>query len=528
MAIEIKVPTLGESVADATVARWMKNTGDAVAADEPVVELETDKVNVEVPAPVAGTLGEITAKKGAVVEVGAVLAMLNDGAGAPAARAAAPAAKTPPPAKKAAAKKAAPATGGEAIEIIVPALGESVSDATVAQWLKGTGDAVAQDEPVVELETDKVNIEVPAPVAGALGEITAKKGTVVEVGAVLAILNAGADASAADADTAAAPAPSPQAGTGGRAGAPHLSPAVRRLVEEHGLDAGAITPTGPAGRLTKGDVLAYVESGGQAGGVAAGAATATAAATGAAAGVSTSGIAGQGDAAREERVPMSKLRQVIARRLKQAQNNAAMLTTFNEVDMSQVMALRKRYRDKFEATHGVRLGFMGVFVLAAVDALRNFPAVNAEIDGTDIVYKNYYNIGVAVGTEQGLVVPVVRDAERAGLAGIERTIADFGDRARKGKITPDEMAGGTFTITNGGVYGSMMSTPILNPPQSAILGMHKIEKRAVVVDDNIVVRPMMYLALSYDHRIVDGREAVSFLVRIKDMIEDPQRLVLGV
>ena len=301
-----------------------------------------------------------------------------------------------------------------------------------------------------------------------------------------------------------------------------LSPAVRRLVEENNLNPASIKGTGVDGRLTKADVLAHMKGG-------------TAAAAAPAATVQSPTVSAAPrqtpraeDAAREERVPMSKLRQVIAARLKAAQNNAAMLTTFNEVDMSALMALRGDYRQEFETAHGIRLGFMGMFVLAAIHALREFPAVNAEIDGTDIIYKNYYNIGVAVGTPQGLVVPVVRDAGNMGLAEIETRIGDFGARARNGKITPDEMAGGTFTISNGGVYGSLMSTPILNPPQSGILGMHKIEKRPVVVDDAIVIRPMMYLAMSYDHRIIDGREAVSFLARIKEMVEDPRRLLLGV
>ena len=422
-----------------------------------------------------------------------------------------------------------------AIEITVPTLGESVADATVARWIKKTGEAVAADEPVVELETDKVTLEVPAPAAGTLGEILAAEGVTVEVGASLAMLNEGAAPAAAapaaaPAETAAAaPAPAPVAAASA-APAPAapaaassdipLSPAVRRLVEENRLNPAAIAGTGVDGRITKADVLAHVKGGS--------AATPQAVQPAPAATAMPRQQPRPEDAAREERVPMSKLRQVIATRLKTAQNTAAMLTTFNEVDMSAMMALRSAYRQEFEAAFGTRLGFMGIFVLASIKALQEFPAVNAEIDGTDIIYKNYYNIGVAVGTPQGLVVPVVRDAGALGLAEIETRIADFGDRARNGKITPDDMAGGTFTISNGGVYGSLMSTPILNPPQSGILGMHKIEKRAVVVDDAIVIRPMMYLALSYDHRIIDGREAVSFLARIKELVEDPRRLVLGV
>ena len=424
-----------------------------------------------------------------------------------------------------------------AIEITVPTLGESVADATVARWIKTTGDAVKADEPVVELETDKVTLEVPAPASGTLGEILAAEGDTVEVGAGLAMLNEGAAPAATSAAKTEAPAAAPtEVPAETPAAAPAaampadaapsgdimLSPAVRRLVEENNLNPASIKGTGVDGRLTKADVLAHMK-----GGTAAAAAPAATVQSPAASAAPRQTPRAE-DAAREERVPMSKLRQVIAARLKAAQNHAAMLTTFNEVDMSALMALRGDYRQEFETAHGIRLGFMGMFVLAAIHALREFPAVNAEIDGTDIICKNYYNIGVAVGTPQGLVVPVVRDAGNMGLAEIETRIGDFGARARNGKITPDEMAGGTFTISNGGVYGSLMSTPILNPPQSGILGMHKIEKRPVVVDDAIVIRPMMYLAMSYDHRIIDGREAVSFLARIKEMVEDPRRLLLGV
>ncbi|MGB2016134.1 MAG: 2-oxoglutarate dehydrogenase complex dihydrolipoyllysine-residue succinyltransferase [Candidatus Puniceispirillum sp.] len=413
-----------------------------------------------------------------------------------------------------------------ATDIIVPTLGESVSDATVARWIKKAGDAVAADEPVVELETDKVTLEVPSPVAGQLSELVVAEGDTVEVGALLARVEAGKGASApaaksepakAEAATPApAAAPAASAPASSNADAHPLSPAVRRLVEENNLNPANITGTGVDGRLTKADVLAAMK------------APAAPTASAPVASQTPRQAPREIDAAREERVPMSKLRRVIAGRLKEAQNTAAMLTTFNEVDMTELMALRASYRTEFENTHQVRLGFMGMFVQASVMALREFPAVNAEIDGNDIIYKNYYNIGVAVGTPQGLVVPVIKGAEAMNLAEVERTIGDFGMRARDGKIAPDDMAGGTFTISNGGVYGSLMSTPILNPPQSGILGMHKIEKRAVVVDDAIVIRQMMYLALSYDHRIIDGREAVSFLARVKDLVEDPRRLLIGV
>ncbi|MGA0911693.1 MAG: 2-oxoglutarate dehydrogenase complex dihydrolipoyllysine-residue succinyltransferase [Candidatus Puniceispirillaceae bacterium] len=410
------------------------------------------------------------------------------------------------------------------VDIHVPTLGESVSDATVARWIKKAGDAVAADEPIVELETDKVTLEVPSPVAGKLAEIVAPEGETVEVGALLGRVEEGAvgakPAPKAAKESAAPSAPTAPAAPAVAIDTSDLSPAVRRLVEEHNLNPANIPATGVGGRLTKADILAAISRP-----QAAPAAAVTAPAVAPALPRVTPRAV---DAAREERVRMSKLRQVIASRLKSAQNTAAMLTTFNEVDMSALMKLRADYKDAFEATHEVRLGFMGVFVQAVIQALREFPAVNAEIDGTDIIYKNYYNIGVAVGTPQGLVVPVIKDAGEMSLVETERAISDFGLRARDGKITPDEMAGGTFTISNGGVYGSMMSTPILNPPQSGILGMHKIEKRAVVIDDQIVIRPMMYLALSYDHRIIDGREAVSFLARVKEMVEDPRRLLVGV
>ena len=421
------------------------------------------------------------------------------------------------------------------IEIKVPPLGESVSEATIARWIKSAGEAVSLDEPVAELETDKVTLEVPAPAAGVIASITADVGATVGIDAVIALIDEGATASEAPAAPAAAPAseskpqdaapaatPAPTA----TANADHpLSPAVKRLVEENNLDPKQIPASGKDGRLTKGDVLAAIDAGiGKASSSSPVAASAPAAAT-------PAPVQPRVDSPREERVPMTRLRKVIAQRLKDAQNTAAMLTTFNEVDMSNVMALRSEYRDVFEKTYGVRLGFMSFFVHAAIAALKEFPAVNAEIHGDDIIYKNYYNVGVAVGTPQGLVVPVLKDADQMSFAETEASINAFGQKARDGQLTMDDMSGGTFTISNGGVYGSMLSTPILNKPQSGILGMHNIQKRAVVVSsksgDQIEIRPMMYLALSYDHRIIDGREAVSFLVRLKDMIEDPRRLVLG-
>ena len=418
-------------------------------------------------------------------------------------------------------------------EIKVPVLGESVVEATVSQWMKAKGDAVQADEPIVELETDKVTLEVPSPVAGVLEDIVAAEGSTVGVDALLAVVAEGkaaaaqpASAPAKDTSTPApaapatpAPAtPAPAAPSAPATGAAMtLSPAVRKLVEEHQLNPAAIRATGKDGRLTKADVKAAIDNDG----------ARNAAAPASAAPVFAPAVA-RPDDPREERVPMSRLRRIIASRLKDAQNTAAMLTTFNEVDMSAVMALRSEYKDEFEKNHGARLGFMGFFVKAVITALTEFPAVNAEIHGDDIIYKNFYNIGVAVGTPQGLVVPVLKDAQHMGLADIESTIGEFGQKARDGKLGPADMAGGTFTISNGGVYGSLMSTPILNPPQSGILGMHKIQKRPVAIGNSVEIRPMMYLALSYDHRIIDGREAVSFLVRVKESIEDPRRLLLGV
>jgi len=424
------------------------------------------------------------------------------------------------------------------IEIKVPPLGESVSEATIARWIKSAGEAVALDEPVAELETDKVTLEVPAPAAGVISSITADVGATVGIDAVIALIDEGATASAAPAASApetkpqdappaatSAPAATPAPAPAATANTDHpLSPAVKRLVEENNLDPKQIPASGKDGRLTKGDVLAAIDAG-------IGKASSSGAASSAPVAATPAPVQPREDSPREERVPMTRLRKVIAQRLKDAQNTAAMLTTFNEVDMSNVMALRAEYRDVFEKTYGVRLGFMSFFVHAAIAALKEFPAVNAEIHGDDIIYKNFYNIGVAVGTPQGLVVPVLKDADQMSFAETEASINAFGQKARDGQLTMDDMSGGTFTISNGGVYGSMLSTPILNKPQSGILGMHNIQKRAVVVSsksgDQIEIRPMMYLALSYDHRIIDGREAVSFLVRLKDMIEDPRRLVLG-
>jgi 2-oxoglutarate dehydrogenase E2 component (dihydrolipoamide succinyltransferase) len=412
-------------------------------------------------------------------------------------------------------------------EIRVPTLGESVTEATIGRWFKKAGDPVAVDEPLVELETDKVTIEVPAPSAGTLGDIVAKDGETVAVGALLGQINDGAAGAVAKPAAAppkaappspapaAAPAPAAPAAKVPPADAP-LAPSVRKLSAESGIDASTVPGSGKDGRVTKGDMLAAIEK----------AAAAPTPISQPAASVQVRAPSPADDAAREERVRMTRLRQTIARRLKDVQNTAAMLTTFNEVDMSHVMAMRAQYKDVFEKKHGVKLGFMGFFTKACVQALKDIPAVNAEIDGTDLIYKNYYHIGIAVGTDKGLVVPVVRDCDHKSIAEIEKSIGDFGRRARDGQLKIEEMQGGTFTITNGGIYGSLMSTPILNAPQSGILGMHKIQERPMAIGGKIEIRPMMYLALSYDHRVIDGKEAVTFLVRVKESLEDPARLVL--
>ncbi len=406
-----------------------------------------------------------------------------------------------------------------ATEIRVPALGESVTEATVGRWFKKAGEPVNADEPIVELETDKVTLEVNAPASGVLAEIVANDGETVSAGALLGHIGDTASATPPKAEAKPVPPPlaastepvkPPAVATQAPAPAP-ASPAAAKIAADHGLDPAIVAGSGKRGQVLKGDVLKYV---------------AKPPAPAPAAPPPSPAPTSEED--REERMPMTRLRQTIARRLKDAQNTAAMLTTFNEADMTEVMALRARYKDAFEKKHGVKLGFMGFFVKACADALKEVPSVNAEIDGADVIYKNYYHLGVAVGTDKGLVVPVVHDCDRLDLAGIEKTIADLGKRARAGQLKIEEMQGGTFTITNGGVYGSLMSTPILNVPQSGILGMHKIQERPVAVAGKIEIRPMMYLALTYDHRIVDGKEAVTFLVRVKEALEDPARLVLDI
>ena len=534
MPTQVRVPALGESVTEATVATWFKKPGDAVAVDEMLCELETDKVTVEVPSPAAGVLAEIVAAEGETVGPNALLAQITEGGAAAAPRDNATAAAQPAQDKTADGGK--PKMAGNKVDVMVPTLGESVTEATVATWFKKVGDTVRQDEMLCELETDKVSVEVPSPAAGVLAEILAEEGATVDAKARLAIITEGAAGSAGAAKPAGGapdhkgaygnaevPVGSASGGedgvTAGDVGSPGAgpedmkprtdvedAPSARKAMAEKGVSRDQVTGSGRDGRVMKEDVAKAQP--------AARPSPAPAAPRPAQ------------DAAREERVKMTRLRQTIARRLKDAQNTAAMLTTYNEADMSGVMGLRNEYKDAFEKKHKVKLGFMSFFVKACCHALKEVPEVNAEIDGTDVVYKNYVNMGVAVGTPTGLVVPVVRDADQKSFAAIEKEIAELGTKGRDGKLTMQEMQGGTFTISNGGVYGSLMSSPILNPPQSGILGMHKIQDRPVVVGGQIVIRPMMYLALSYDHRIVDGKGAVTFLVRVKEALEDPRRLLM--
>jgi 2-oxoglutarate dehydrogenase E2 component (dihydrolipoamide succinyltransferase) len=492
MTTEVRVPTLGESVTEATVATWFKKPGDAVAVDEMLCELETDKVTVEVPSPVAGTMGDIIAAEGETVGVDALLATIAAG------DAKATAAKPAP-----AVTKAAAAPSGDSVDVMVPTLGESVTEATVSTWFKAVGDTVAQDEMLCELETDKVSVEVPSPAAGVLAEITAPEGSTVDASAKLAVISASGKVSAAP---AAAPAAAARPTSGKDV---EDAPSAKKAMAEAGVSRDQVTATGRDGRVMKDDVARAVAS----------AAPATTAAA-------PRGPVSTDDAPREERVKMTRLRQTIAKRLKESQNTAAMLTTYNEVDMTEVMALRNEYKDLFLKKHGVKLGFMSFFTKACVHALNEVPEVNAEIDGTDVVYKNFVHMGIAAGTPTGLVVPVINDADQMSFAGIEKAIGAMGAKARDGKLSMAEMQGGTFTISNGGVYGSLMSSPILNPPQSGILGMHKIQDRPMAINGQVVIRPMMYLALSYDHRIVDGKGAVTFLVRVKEALEDPRRLLM--
>ncbi|MGY4877911.1 2-oxoglutarate dehydrogenase complex dihydrolipoyllysine-residue succinyltransferase [Vreelandella aquamarina] len=522
MATDIKAPTFPESVAEGSVAAWHKKPGDSVERDELIVEIETDKVVLEVVAPEAGTLTDVMAEEGDTVESEQVLGKIGEGSASgnddKASSDDAGAEKTEAKADDKPEKKAASGSGKQ-YEVKAPTFPESIQEGTVASWTKKVGEAVKRDEVLAEIETDKVVLEVVAPADGALTEIKAEEGSQVESEAVLAVFSEGAggeSSTESDSASSSSDASSDDEGADEKVGDKILAPAARKMVAEHDLDVSKIEGTGKGGRVLKEDVQKAVKNG-----------SAKKAAKSAAPEKSAAAPVVEGERP-EKRVPMSRLRQTIAKRLVQAQQTAAMLTTYNEVDMTEIMALRAQYKETFQKTHDIKLGFMGFFVKAASEALKRFPDVNASIDGTDIVYHGYQDIGVAVSTDRGLVVPVLRDTDSMKLADVERSIADFGKRGRDGKLGMDDMIGGTFTITNGGTFGSLMSTPIINPPQTAILGMHKIQERPMAVNGKVEVRPMMYLAVSYDHRMIDGKDAVQFLVTIKELLEDPARLLLDV
>ena len=505
MTIEIKVPVLPESVADASIATWHVKAGDAVKRDQNLVDIETDKVVLEVVAPADGTIGEILNEEGATVLGEQVIAKLEEGgAAAPAKSDSSDSEKESKPAK---ADKSESAPAGKASDVKVPVLPESVADATIATWHVGVGEAVSRDQNLVDIETDKVVLEVVAPADGSLSEIIAEEGATVTAEEVIAKFVEGASGGTA----ASAPADDSDDSDDS---SDALSPSVRRLLAEKGVDASSVKGTGKNGRITKEDVEKHLKGGNKA----------------------PSSAPASSEAApdlpvgnrTEKRVPMTRLRKTIANRLLEAKNSTAMLTTFNEVNMKPIMELRKQYQESFEKRHGIRLGFMSFYVKAVTEALKRFPEVNASIDGDDIVYHNYFDISIAVSTPRGLVTPILKDTDTLGMAGVEKGIKELALKGRDGKLAMADLQGGNFTITNGGVFGSLMSTPIINPPQSAILGMHKIQDRPMAVNGKVEILPMMYLALSYDHRIVDGKESVGFLVTVKEMLEDPTRLLLDV
>jgi len=519
MATEIKAPTFPESVAEGTVAAWHKKPGDSVERDELIVEIETDKVVLEVVAPEAGTLTDVMAEEGDTVESEQVLGKIGEGN--------ASASKEDSSSKESASSDSStektepkaeskPAGGGKKHDVKAPSFPESIQEGTVATWHKKVGEAVKRDEVLADIETDKVVLEVVAPADGALQEIKAEEGSQVESEAVLATFVEGGGSDEASAPSADDKSGSDDDGADEKVGDKILAPAARKMVAEHDLDVSKIEGTGKGGRILKEDVQKAVKDG-----------SAKKATKSSAPKKAAAAPAVEGDRV-EKRVPMTRLRKTIAKRLVEAQQTAAMLTTYNEVDMGAVMNLRAQYKDTFLKMHDTKLGFMGFFVKAASEALKRFPDVNASIDGDEIVYHGYQDIGVAVSTDRGLVVPVLRDTDSMKIADVERTIVDFGKRGRDGKLGMDDMIGGTFTITNGGIFGSLMSTPIINPPQTAILGMHKIQERPMAVNGKVEIRPMMYLALSYDHRMIDGKDAVQFLVTIKELLEDPARLLLDV
>ncbi len=508
MAQQVKVPTVGESITEVTIANWLKKDGDTVKMDEVIAELESDKATFELTAPQAGVL-KISKQQGEVVPIGAVICEIADGGGAPAS---APAAAKTAPAQSAAAAKAPAVTGGVK-EMKVPAVGESITEVTISTWLKKDGDLVKLDEVIAEVESDKATFELPAEANGIL-RIVAKEKTTLPIGGLICRIEI-TEGSPAAAGMASAPAASTGSASAAYA-AGHPSPAAGKILDEKGIPVGQVQGTGVGGRITKDDA------------VKAQAAAAPAKAASKPAAPLAPPVITSGGSRNERREKMTSLRKTIARRLVAVKNETAMLTTFNEVDMKPVMDLRSKYKDQFKEKHGVGLGFMSFFTKAICAALKDFPSVNASIDKEEIVYHDYCDISIAVSTPKGLVVPVIRNAESLTMAQIESEVVRLATKGRDGKLSIEEMTGGTFSITNGGIFGSMLSTPIINPPQAAILGMHNIVERPVVKNGEVVVRPIMYVALSYDHRIIDGRESVSFLVRVKEMLEDPGRLILGV
>jgi len=529
MSLEIKVPAVGESITEVTLSRWIKKSGDVVAMDEVIAELESDKATFELTAEKAGTLTTLVAE-GDTLPIGAAVAKIDEGAAAPAA---APAPEAPAPVAQPVAAAAAPApvaapapSAGKSLDIKVPAVGESITEVTLSRWIKKDGDQVAMDEAIAELESDKATFELTAEQAGTLKTI-AKEGDVLPIGAVVCSISAsGQVAVASSGSTPASTAPATatkETTTSYAAGTP--SPAAGKILAEKGVDPASVNGTGVGGRITKADAITAdkVNENPQTSSSPSPTKITVPPATPA-----VQAAPSKPDERGERREKMSNLRKTVARRLVAVKNETAMLTTFNEVDMSPIMELRGKYKDKFKEKHGVGLGFMSFFTKAVTEALKEWPAVGARIENEEVVYSNFADISIAVSAPKGLVVPVIRNADSMSLAEIEKAIVVLAGKARESKLTLEEMTGGTFTITNGGVFGSMMSTPIINSPQSAILGMHNIIERPVAVNGQVVIRPMMYLALSYDHRIIDGRESVSFLVRVKQLLEDPARLLLGV
>jgi len=531
MSLEVKVPAVGESITEVTIAQWLKKDGDRVEMDEVIAELESDKATFELPAEGAGIL-RIVAQEGDTIEVGAIICRIDDnGAASPV-----PAAPAAEKAAAPAAQEAAPAAAqggsgaGENVEMVVPTVGESITEVTIANWLKKDGDHVEMDEVIAELESDKATFELPAEATGTL-QIVAQQGDTIEIGATICKIAAGAGAAQANAQAAAKqdaatqqvaskPAAQPAAATGYgnqtyASGTP--SPAAGKILSEKGINPADVQGTGRDGRITKEDAQSAQQ-----------AAARPAAAAPAPKQEATAAAPAAGGDRNQRREKMSSLRKTVARRLVQVKNETAMLTTFNEVDMKPIMDIRSKYKEKFKEKHEVGLGFMSFFTKACTVALQEWPAVNAQIDGNDMIFNDFCDVSIAVSSPKGLVVPVIRNAESLSLDGIEKEVIRLAKKARDGKLSIEEMTGGTFTITNGGVFGSMMSTPIINAPQSAILGMHNIVQRPVAINGQVEIRPMMYLALSYDHRIIDGRESVSFLVRVKELLEDPMRLLLGV